>query len=100
MIRRIQRGRSGRFLLKWYLVKWPEGRPGLIFGILPRCDCVDRVTIVGKFASFRVFGEVVMVKLMAWSTTLDEIKCEFARLVISQDNQQNYVNKQIFLNFW
>ena len=72
---------------EWYLVKWPEGRPGLVFGILPRCDCVDRVAIVGKFASFRVFGEVLVVKLMVWSTTLNEIQREFTRLVLRQDDQ-------------
>ena len=50
---------------EWYLVKWPEGRPGLVFGILPRCDCVNIVAIMGKFASFRVLGEVVVVQFMA-----------------------------------
>ena len=54
-----------------FLVKWPEARPGLVFGILPRCGCVDRVAIVGKFASFRVLAsfwlclEVLVVKLIA-----------------------------------
>ena len=66
---------------EWYLVKWPEGRPGLVFGILPRC--IDRMAIVGKLASFRVFGEVVVAKLMAWSKTLDEIQREFSRLILS-----------------